>query len=213
MLVNAIALSFFIIAILLIFFEGFSLRATAMRYELKGMANKTKGELKQRAKRISAKKRRAAVENEIYQSASMLENIIILQKNTPKGAAYLIEQIASYSKELKKPFEYMLYYLRLNQKEEAVRAFAEKAGTGSAGEYADILIKMDSINPADLRENVSLLRKRLREEAITYEKKKNEIISDLIYIPVLANVMIIFIDFIYISYYAEQKEIFRQLLM
>ena len=138
--------------------------------------------------------------------------MIKLQKNSPKGAAYIIEHIASYSKELKKPFEYLLYYLRLNQKEEAAAAFERESGSKSGKEYADILIKMDSINPADLKENISLLRRRLREESITREKNKNEVISDLIYIPVLANVMLIFINFIYISYYAEQREIFQQLL-
>lgn len=163
-------------------------------------------------KRFVNKRRKAYIENELYQSASILENLIKLQKNSPKGAAYIIEQISSYSKELKKPFEYMLYYLRLNQKEEAVAAFERECGTKTAKEYADILIKMDSINPADLKENISLLRRRLREESITREKNKNEVISDIIYIPVLANVMLIFINFIYISYYAEQREIFQQLL-
>lgn len=168
--------------------------------------------LKKGASEALIKKRVNSVEREIYQSASLLENIIILQKDAPKGAAYIIEQIASYSKELKKPFESMLYYLRLNQREEAAEAFKREAGTKSAKEYADILIRMDSINPADLRENVSMLRRRLREESITREKKKNEVISDIVYIPVLANVMIIFVNFIYISYYAEQKELFQQLL-
>lgn len=163
-------------------------------------------------KKMLNKKRKASIENELYQSASLLENMIKLQRNSPKGAAYIIEQISSYSKELKKPFEYMLYYLRLNQKEEAVAAFERESGSKSAKEYADILIKMDSINPADLKENISLLRRRLREESITREKNKNEVISDLIYIPVLANVMLIFINFIYISYYAEQRELFQQLL-
>lgn len=211
MYINVLALCMFICGIVLILFES-SIRASGFSRGLKIAGNMAHNSLKLDPGKLTAKKRSAAVENEIYQSASLLENIIILQKNTPKGAAYIIEQIASYSKELKKPFENMLYYLRLNQKEEAVKAFAKEAGTKSAGEYGDILIKMDSINPSDLRENVSLLRRRLREEAITREKNKNEIMSDLIYIPVLANVMLIFINFIYISYYAEQKEIFQQLL-
>ncbi len=176
------------------------------------LRGKAAARLKKGASEALIKKRVNSVEREIYQSASLLENIIILQKDAPKGAAYIIEQIASYSKELKKPFESMLYYLRLNQREEAAEAFKREAGTKSAKEYADILIRMDSINPADLRENVSMLRRRLREESITREKKKNEVISDIVYIPVLANVMIIFVNFIYISYYAEQKELFQQLL-
>ncbi|MDO4482687.1 MAG: hypothetical protein Q4C14_08230 [Bacillota bacterium] len=212
MYINVLALCIFICGIVLILFENTGMRASALSGRLKTAGNRVQRRLKLDSGKITAKRRNAAVENEIYQSASLLENIIILQKDTPKGAAYIIEQIASYSKELKKPFENMLYYLRLNQKEEAVKAFAEEAGTKSAEEYGDILIKMDSINPCDLRENVSLLRRRLREESITREKNKNEIMSDLIYIPVLANVMLIFINFIYISYYAEQKDIFQQLL-
>ncbi len=165
-----------------------------------------------KAEAFRSRKKKAAVEKEIYQSAALLENIIILQKESPKGAAYIIEQIAAYSSVLRKPFESMMYYVRLNQKEAAVNAFEAEAGTAATREYANILIRMDSIAPSELRENVSMLRKRLKEEAITREKKKNETISDLIYIPVLANVMVIFVNFIYISYYAEQKELFQQLL-
>ena len=64
----------------------------------------------------------------------------------------------------------------------------------------------------DLQETLEMYRQNIREETITKEKQKNEIMSDLIYIPVMCNVMLIFINFIYIAYYAQQKELFQQLL-
>lgn len=162
--------------------------------------------------KIRQKKRVAIMEDEIYRSAALLSNITILQDQTPKGAVYIIEQLLSFSGDLRRPFEHMLYYLRQNRTEEALDAFEKEAGTKSAREYGTILLQMEKMNPADQKENITLLRKKLMEEKITGEKRKNETISDLIYIPVLANIIIIFVNFIYIGFYAEQKELFQQLL-
>lgn len=157
------------------------------------------------------KKRRAVMEKEIYSSAALLSNIAIIQSQAPKGAIYIIEQMASYSDHLKQPFEHMLYYLRQNRTEEALDAFEREAGTGIAREYGAILLQMDKIRPSEQKENIRLLMQKLREENITREKTRNETISDLIYIPVLANVIVVFINFIYIAFYAEQKDLFMQL--
>jgi len=187
-----------------------NMKNTAGRLGERG--TKLYGRYRKKALKFNVRKRNSTIENEIYQSATLLENIVILQKNSPKGAAYIIEMISGYSKDLRKAFDSMLYYLRMNQKDEAVAAFGRAAGTKSAMEYGDILIKMDSMNPSELRESISLLRRRLREERTTAEIKKNEIMSDLIYIPVLANVMLIFLNFVYCTYYSEQKELFQQIL-
>ena len=209
---NALWVILFSIGVLLVLIAAADISKEKVRYRLSYGSERLYSKAYYPIKKILNKRKKASVESELYQSASLLENMIKLQKSSPKGAAYIIEQISSYSRELKKPFEYMLYYLSLNQKGEAVAAFERECGTKTAKEYGDILIKMDSTNPADLKESLSLLRRRLREESIAREKNKNEVISDLIYIPVLANVMLIFINFIYISYYAEQREIFQQLL-
>lgn len=213
MKLNFIFITAFLAGNILILFRSYDFRRK--RYMFAGFSSEKRPERRLSrwiSEKFRGKRKQNAIENEIYHSASLMENIILLQKDSPKGAAYIIEQIASCSRELRPAFDSMLYYLRLNQKETAKSAFAHTAGTKSAEIYGDILIRMDQIHPGELRENVSMLRKRLREESITREKKKNEVISDLIYIPVLANVMLIFLNFIYISYYAEQKELFRQLL-
>lgn len=162
--------------------------------------------------KIRTKQKAAVMDSEIYRSAALLSNITILQGQVPKGAIYIIEQLMSFSDDLRRPFEHMLYYLRQNRTEEALDAFEAEAGTATAREYGTILIQMDKMNPADQKENISLLRKKLMEEKITAEKRKNETVSNLIYIPVLANIILIFVNFIYIGFYAEQRELFQQLL-
>ncbi len=159
----------------------------------------------------SKKKRRVAIEKEIYASAALLSNIAIIHAAAPKGAIYIIEQMASYSDLLKQPFEYMLYYLRQNRSDEALDSFEREAGTELAREYGIILLQMDKIRPSEQKENIRQLMKKLREANLTREKKRNETISDIIYIPVLANVIVVFINFIYIAFYAEQKDLFMQL--
>jgi len=40
----------------------------------------------------------------------------------------------------------------------------------------------------------------------TRQKKRDEMISDLIYFPVIMNVMLILINFIYVAYFIDQRD-------
>ena len=159
------------------------------------------------------KKRQLQMENEIYQSLILLKNMALLQKNAPKGGIYILEQLIPYTKLLSQPLQMMLHYMRLNRPEQALDAFCRLGDTKSAERFGRLLIRMDEIPPGDLQQTLELYRSNLREEALTREKQKNELQSDLVYIPVMGNVMLIFINFIYVAYYAQQRDMFQQLFM
>ena len=46
---------------------------------------------------------------------------------------------------------------------------------------------------------------------ITDIRRQDEIISNLIYIPVVINVILIFIDFLCVSFFIEQREMLNNL--
>jgi hypothetical protein len=52
----------------------------------------------------------------------------------------------------------------------------------------------------------------MNEVSLTLRKKRDETISDLIYLPVVVNLMIVFINFIYVAYFLDQKEMLTLLL-
>ena len=151
-------------------------------------------------------------ENQIYKAVSLLQNFSSLKIGEAKGGIFMIEQLRSYVPELGYAFDHLIYYLRINKPQEALVAFQEKIDSPSAVDFGKILINLDQMEPAYLKESILSLRENIRERGITEEKRRNEVISDMVYIPVMGNVMLIFINFIYIAYFAQQQELFQQLL-
>jgi hypothetical protein len=105
-----------------------------------------------------------------------------------------------------------LRLLRMNRRAEAEKCFAEAVG-GRGRDFVRILIQWDEIEPKELASTLISYQKSLKESRITAKKKKDEMISDLIYVPVVVNVMVIFMNFIYVAYFVEQKEMFSRMFM
>lgn len=146
---------------------------------------------------------------EIYHAMSILKNIMMVQMYEPMGADYIISQIAEYSHYLKEAYYSALKHIRLNEKEKAIEALYKKVGTKNSKDFARLLIQMDEINPSELHETLQLYQKNIREERLTKEKRKNEAISDLLYIPAVINSMAVIMNFIIITYLMDQQEMFQ----
>ena len=162
--------------------------------------------------RYRKKRNLKVMEKELYQGVIFLQNYAILQQNAPKGAIYTAEQLRNYMDKLKAPLEILIHYMRMNRGKEGVQAFASRVESKYAEGFARLLVSLDEMKIGDVRETLEMFRQNIREENITREKRRIETLSDLVYIPVICNVMLVFINFIYIAYYAQQKELFQQLL-
>ncbi len=105
-----------------------------------------------------------------------------------------------------------LQMLRQNQKVEAIEYFSIAAGTKISDDFIRLLMQWDDIEPEQLLETLLSHQKSVREARSTVRKRRDELISDLIYLPVVMNVMLVFINFIYIGYYIDQREMLTMLL-
>lgn len=152
------------------------------------------------------------VDIEIYEAISLLKNMIIANNGLNMNSDYIIEQLAVYSDLLRHTYFKMLNLLRLNKSEEAIKIFCDEAGSKISKDFGRFLIQIDKINPRELEEILISLQKNIREERITKQKRKDEIVSDILYLPVVINVLLIFINFIYVSYFVNQKNIFSMLI-
>lgn len=150
--------------------------------------------------------KRQKVEKEIYEGISFMRNILTLNGGKEIRADIIIEELAKRKGVLQPVYIKMLGYLRLNRGKEAVLAFDEMVGHSSGKEYASLLIKWDEINPDELGEILISMQRASREKRITDQKRRDELISDLIYLPVVLNVLIVFINFLYVSYFLDQQE-------
>lgn len=146
---------------------------------------------------------------EIYNAMSILKNIMMIQINESMGADYIITQIAEYSTHLKGAYYSALKHIRLNEKEKAIEALHKKVGSKISKDFARLLIQMDEINPSELLETLLLYQKNIREERLTKEKQKNEVLSDILYIPAVINAMAVLMNFIIITYFMDQQEMFQ----
>lgn len=149
---------------------------------------------------------------EIYQSIALLRNMIKANKFSKLSSDYMIEQIAIYSDLLRNTYFKVLNMLRLNRRHEAIQLFYSEVGTKVSLDFGRLIIEIENMENRELDEILISLQKNIREERITKLKKNDEMISDLLYLPVVVNVLLIFINFLYVSYFINQKNVFSMLI-
>lgn len=181
-----------------------------IRNRAEKIANKTKGFLWDfRNTEYWKAKRREQIDIEIYESLSFIRNISALGKGRNIGSDFLITQLAERDCILKAAYMKMLSLLRMNKRREAAEAFAEETGTVMGREFAGLLLQWDELDPVALSEILLSHQKTIKEARMTARKKRDEAISDIIYLPIVANVMMICINCIYTTYYLQQQEMFE----
>ena len=175
----------------------------------KGKAFSFAGALKE--KEWVKRRREEKINEEIYASISFLRNITALGRGRKVSADFIIEQLSLREGVLQPVYIKMLASLRIGRKEGALELFAKEAPTMIGKEFGGLLLQWDDMDPAELTEILISHQKNIKEVKLTIQKKRDEMVSDLIYIPVVVNVFLIFVNFIYVAYFMEQQEMLRML--
>ena len=152
------------------------------------------------------------MDKEIFESITFLRNLASIERGKTTSSDYIIEKLAEHNGLLQPVFLKMLNLLRVNQTKEAAAYFAQRVGTSASRDFAGLLIRWDSLAPADLMETLFSYEKSMKAVRLTEQKKKDEIISDLIYFPVVVNILVIFVNFIYVAYFLDQKEMLQMFM-
>lgn len=154
--------------------------------------------------------RREKIDREIHEAMAFIGNFTAATGGNV-GSEFILEQLADRVGPLKQTYIEALGLIRLNKLREAEQLICEQADTEAGRSFAALLLHWDEIKPQQLTEILETRRKSIREIYITGRKRREEIMSDLIYFPVVVNVFLIFINFIYIGYFMQQKELFNML--
>ena len=162
--------------------------------------------------RTIKKYRQQKMDKEIIDAISFLRNMASIEKGKSCSTDYIVERLSEYNGFLQPVYIKMLSFLRINQSKEAAEYFAKKAGTTSARDFAGLLIRWDRMEPDGLLETLLSYEKSMKAIRITDQKRKDEMISDLIYFPVVVNILVIFINFIYVAYFIDQKEMLQMFM-
>ena len=154
--------------------------------------------------------REKKMDREIFESITFLRNLASIEKGRSSSTDYIIEKLSEHNGLLQPIFIRMLNLLRVNQPKEAAAAFfSQKVGTPAARDFAGLLIQWDRLEPGELLETLLSYEKSMKAVRLTDQKRRDEIVSDLIYFPVVVNILAIFINFIYVAYFIDQKEMLR----
>jgi len=157
------------------------------------------------------------VNKELYTALSVLRNHASAGDKDGSSAGgsvtsdYILEQFAQTDGLLAKYFAGALRFFRTGRRSEAIEYFAAAADVELARDFILLVLDWDAVQPYKLKKTIVAFQNALKETRTTSLMRKNEALSDLVYLPVVACVLVIFVNFIYVAYFAEQRALLAEL--
>ena len=146
------------------------------------------------------------IKRELSAGTSYVRNRLVSSEGQAVTADAMLEELASESHTLKYAYSRMLALLRTDRRDQALEEFSNLCGSRQAREYASLILMLDRM-PADiLYDNLTAFQKTMNGERVTQLKRRDELLSDILYIPVVVNLLLIFFNFLYVTYFMQQKD-------
>lgn len=149
----------------------------------------------------------AKVQTEVYAGLSILRNLLSVPEEAGMTGDTVLARLSERGGVLEPVYMQMLALLRLGKDEEAKAVACEYADLPLLQEYVAILAEWDRTEREALRDTIVTFQKSIRQSRETAVRRRDEIISDLVYIPAILNVMLVLVNFVYVGYFLEQREI------
>lgn len=161
------------------------------------------------AERIKEIRRRGSdrqLEQELSECLSYVKNMVALGRGASMSGELLMEELSAMTTGLSACFQDMARCLHVNDREGCAAALSEAIRKPYARDIGAFLAGWEDIAPEDLAVSIEIYRSAIRDERETALRKEDETVSDLIYFPVVANAMAVLLNFIYIAYFIQQKD-------
>lgn len=162
-------------------------------------------------RRAQHRRRKEKLMKELADGLSYLKNITILGRGENISAGLMLEELSDFSPSLSKTYLSMARSLSLNEKNVAADLLYSEIGTEYAKDIGMFLASWEDIPQHELLNSIEAYLNVMREEQLTKQKSKDEMISDLVYFPVVINCMLVLLNFIYVSYFLEQESMLAQM--
>ena len=183
-------------------------------------------------------KRKELIQKEIFSALSILRNHASADNGAVSGAGpgipglggygagirgtagitgahvttdYILEQFAAADGVLKEAYSGALRLLRTGRRSDAAEYFTKSADIDLARDFILLVLDWDAVPPQKLKQTVVAFQNALKETRTTDMIRKNEVLSDLVYMPVVVGVLVVFVNFIYVAYFAEQRALLAEL--
>ena len=149
------------------------------------------------------KRKRQISNKEIYRTISQMINLFTLKGEKAIGSNYIFEEIIKFSKVTRPVYQHMLSIWNMNRREEAADYFARAIGTKDAKDLAAVFLKLDYLNPGELKNQLIHYRNNMRSEKITLREKINERNGNLMYILAIISAIVVLLNFLVIVLVVE----------
>lgn len=146
---------------------------------------------------------------EISRMITVLKNLIITCKDKPLSAEFIINNLIKFSSFTKPILTKFLSLYRLNRIEEAYSYFVSEIGVKVGREFASLLTKLDEIEPVNLIQQLKLHQEAIRDSYMTERIKRDKLISDLSFIPIIALIFLILLNFVFITFFIDSINSFN----
>lgn len=163
--------------------------------------------------RISARKKSTRFDKELFNSSITLKNLSLVRKETPISADYIYERLMENSNRLRPIYSEMLTLYRTGHDEEAFKMLAMEVGTKSAKNFANILSKLDRINPAELTEQMEMFQQMMTDSAMTAAMKKAQRNSAIITACAATSVFALLINFTVVVVFTDAMSVLNNLFL
>jgi len=160
---------------------------------------------------VVSARQKEKMQKELMQSLSYIRNNVILGRGNNLSSEILMEELAANTDALKPAFQDMEHYLHVYDTDKAEKVLYEYLNTGISKDIGRFLAQWESIPASELLKTIEIYMDSLREEFIEQKRRKDEIISDIVYFPVVLNAMLVLLDFVYVAFFIEQQKLFDQM--
>lgn len=157
-------------------------------------------------KKIAAAGKEEKLLQELSEALAYIKNITVLGRGKSISADFLFEELSEVCPKLSGTFLKMAHYISINDKYEASQALYLEINNSYARDIGEFLAGWEDIPQEDIVNSLDAYRESLRLERNTRLKAKDELISDLIYFPVVLNCMVVLLNFVYVAYFIQQTE-------
>jgi ribosomal protein S24E len=147
--------------------------------------------------------KREKYNQELYMAISQLKSTFLIKQNRPPSSDYILDHIRKYSVSTREIFNHMLSLWMVNEKEQAVQYFEKAIGTKEAERLGHIFLKIDDLNPIEMKSQLEAYQEIYRTEKETKKLKINEHKSNILFLLVIASCLMIMMNFLMVVFFID----------
>lgn len=152
---------------------------------------------------VSLNNKRTKYNQELYMSISQLKTTFLIKKDKPPSSDFILEQVRKYTRETREIFNQMMNLWMIGQKELAVQYFENEIGTKEAQKLGQVFLKLDDLNPIEMKQQLEAYQEIYRTEKETKKLKENENKSNMLFMFVVATCFIVLMNFLVVVFFID----------